>query len=111
MANEALLLWVVRASNKDAYKDGLRTVNIPPFVLETFEEISRTISIAKDDVTEFLSIYKRLFPSLGDKIPEVYKVGEWGIKQFIIADALIDRLVWVRDSNSEPLFIQKLTFQ
>ncbi|KAL3231743.1 hypothetical protein RNJ44_00278 [Nakaseomyces bracarensis] len=105
--NEAILLWIVRAANKESYGKTMNSVNIPQFIIDTFHYIAGSIVVEKEDVSSFLPLYKKLFPNLATKIPEVYKVGDWGIKQFIIADTLVDRLVWIRKTSNEPLFIQK----
>lgn len=107
VVNEAILLWIVRAANRDSYGKTMNSVTIPPFVIDMFDYIAGSITVDREDVTSFLPLYKKLFPNLAEKIPEVYNVGDWGIKQFIIADTLVDRLVWIRKTNNEPLFIQK----
>lgn len=103
---DALLLWMVRIANKDAYPSKLE-FEVPPFIYDTFQEVSSTIAIERDDVMEMMPFYKRMFPSLSEKIPEVFAAGNWGIRQFIVADTAMDRLVWTRKLTQEPFFVKK----
>lgn len=102
---EALLLWIVRIANKDSYPHKLE-YTIPQFIYDTFQEVSASIIIEKDDVIEFMDFHKKLFPSLSEKIPEVFGPGNWGVRQFIVADTVMDRLVWTRKATKEPFFIK-----
>ncbi|CCC69587.1 hypothetical protein NCAS_0C05970 [Naumovozyma castellii] len=111
---QALLLWIVRISNKDEYKDDNKFLNSSFHFLgiaECFQDVSSSIVIEKKDVMEYMSFYKSLFPMLGEKIPEVFDKGNWGLKQFIIADTVLDRLVWIRKLNQEPIFLKKQHLQ
>ncbi|CCF59936.1 hypothetical protein KAFR_0I01550 [Kazachstania africana CBS 2517] len=107
--NQALLLWIVRVVNMNSLKRPL-DYQIPSFINEMFHEVNSSIIVNKEDVLEYMDFYKGLFPNLSEKIPEVFAQGNWGIKQFIIADTVVDRLVWVRKSNNEPIFIDKKRF-
>lgn len=104
--NKALMLWIVRVSNKDALPKKLE-YTIPQFILDMFKEVSDNIVVQREDVMEYMDFYKELFPHLSQKLPEVFSKGEWGIKQFIIADTVIDRLVWIKKNNHEPIFLTK----
>lgn len=101
---EALLLWIVRVANKDSYPRKLSYAP-PRYIYDCFQEVNRSIVIQKEDVMEFMSFYKKLFPNLSKKIPETFDVGNWGIRQFIVADNVMDRLVWTRKQTQEPYFI------
>ncbi|EJS43523.1 YHL039W [Saccharomyces arboricola H-6] len=101
--NDALLLWVVRTVNDKTNKQD-------SFIKQTFREVSDSIVIEKEDVMGFLGFYKKYFPSLSERIPEIYNVGDWGIRQFIVADTAIDRLVWIRKSNNEPIFLMEKAY-
>lgn len=101
---QVLLLWFVRIANMDSLKKKL-DYDVPNFIIATIEDVSSSIVVEKEDVLEFMDFYKNLFPKLSGRIPEVYDVGDWGIKQFIIADNVIDRLVWTRKINQEPIIL------
>ncbi|QHS73600.1 protein-lysine N-methyltransferase [Saccharomyces paradoxus] len=101
--NDALLLWIVKSINDKSNKQD-------SFIKQAFREVSDSIVIEKEDVMEFLPFYKKYFPNLSERIPEIYSVGDWGIRQFIVADTAIDRLVWIRKSNKEPIFLMKKTY-
>lgn len=103
---DALLLWIVRISNKEAYPRKLE-FEVPQFIYDTFQEVSSTIVVERHDVMEMMPFYKKMFPSLSEKIPEVFSEGNWGIRQFIVADTVLDRLVWTRKLTQEPFFIKK----
>ena len=107
--NKALLLWLVRVSNKDVMSQKLGYV-IPKYITDEFEKVSKSIVIEKEDVLEYMDLYKSMFPSLSEKIPDVFSEGNWGIRQFIVADTVLDRLAWIRKSNSEPIFFEKKEF-
>ncbi|KAG0661209.1 hypothetical protein C6P45_001405 [Maudiozyma exigua] len=104
--NKALMLWIVRAANKDALPKKLE-YTVPQFILVMFKEVADNIVVQKEDVMEYMSFYKELFPHLSQKLPEVFSKGEWGIKQFIIADTVIDRIVWIKKNNNEPIFLKQ----
>lgn len=104
--NKALMLWIVRIANKDALPKKLE-YTVPQFIIDMFKEVSDNIVVQKEDVMEYIDFYKELFPHLSQKLPEIFSKGEWGIKQFIIADTVIDRLVWIKKNNHEPIFLKK----
>ena len=108
---QALLLWLVRASNLTKNSHKKLPFCVPKYINDIFEEVSKNIVIERDDVVEFMDFYKQLFPKLTLKIPEVYKEGDWGIRQFIVADTVIDHLVWVNPNNQEPLILNKIKFE
>ncbi|QLQ77937.1 hypothetical protein HG537_0A01840 [Torulaspora globosa] len=107
---ESLLLWIVRAANKDSYPQKLG-YTVPEFIFDTFQEVSGSIVIERNDVAEFMDFYKNLFPGLADKIPEVFGQGNWGIRQFIVADTVMDRVVYIRKLTHEPYFIVRVPFK
>ncbi|CAI2017623.1 hypothetical protein SEUBUCD646_0H00220 [Saccharomyces eubayanus] len=102
--NDALLLWIVRSVNDTTSKQ-------ESFIKQMFKQVSDSIVIQKEDVMEYLPFYKKYFPNLAERIPEIYNIGEWGIRQFIVADTVIDRLVWIRKSNNEPIFLMKKDYE
>lgn len=107
---ESLLLWIVRVANKDSYPQKFE-YTVPPFVFDTFQEVSGSIVIERNDVTEFMDFYKNLFPGLTEKIPEVYSPGNWGIRQFIVADTVMDRTIYTRKLTQEPFFVMRVPFK
>lgn len=53
---QALLLWVVRASNESAF---LKSDFSPPhFITDCFQDVKSTIVVEKDDVQEYMVFYK-----------------------------------------------------
>lgn len=107
---ESLLLWIVRVANRDSYPQKFE-YTVPQFIFDTFQEVSGSIVIERNDVAEFIDFYKKLFPGLTDKIPEVFSPGNWGIRQFIVADTVMDRLVYTRKLTQEPFFIVRVPFK
>lgn len=103
---EALLLWIVRTSNKNSYPRKL-SYQPPAYIFDCFQDVSKSIVIEKADVMEFMSFYKKLFPNLSERIPETFAVGDWKIRQFIVADTVMDTLVWTRKLTDEPYFIMR----
>lgn len=108
---QALLLWIVRASNLKKDSNKKLPFSVPKYIYDTFEEVSKNIVIEKNDVMEYMNFYKELFPKLTVRIPEVYEQGNWGIRQFIVADTVIDNLVWINQNNQEPLILNKVRFE
>lgn len=104
--NQILLLWIVRVANKNEYSKKL-PFEVPQFIYDTFQEVSSTIVIEKEDVLQMMGFYQSMFPSLSQKIPEIYGQGNWRIRQFIVADTVMDRLVWTRKLTQEPFFVKK----
>lgn len=104
LMQQALLLWIVKLRNSALYKG---KVDIPSYILETFNDVQDSIVIEKSDVLEYMDFYKAFFPVLPQKIPEVFGVGSWSIRDFIVAGTVIDRLVWKRSVTGEPFFFQK----
>ncbi|GAV55680.1 hypothetical protein ZYGR_0AY00720 [Zygosaccharomyces rouxii] len=104
--NQILLLWIVRVANKNEYAKKL-PFEVPQFIYDTFQEVSSTIVIEKEDVLQMMGFYQSMFPSLSEKIPEIYGQGNWRIRQFIVADTVMDRLVWTRKLTQEPFFVKK----
>lgn len=107
---EALFLWIVRVANMDSYPQKF-DFSVPQFIYDSFQEVSGSIVIERNNVSDFMDFYKKLFPGLSNKIPEVFSPGNWGIRQFIVADTVMDRLVWTRKLTQEPFFIVRVPFK
>lgn len=104
LLDQSLLLYIVRINN-------LSSNNITPelkFIKNNFIDIKNSINITKDDVLEYKDFYNFLFPSLSEKIPEIYKKGDWSIKSFIIAGTVIDRIKFLRTASNELYLIEKI---
>ncbi|GMF99499.1 unnamed protein product [[Candida] boidinii] len=104
LLDQSLLLYIVRISN-------LTPNDIKPelkFIKNHFVDIKNSISITKEDVLEYKDFYNFLFPSLSEKIPEIYKKGDWSIKSFIIAGTVIDRIKFLRTASNELYLIEKI---
>lgn len=108
---QALLLWIVRASNITEDSQKKLPFTIPSYINAIFKEVSDEIVIEKEDVLEYMDFYKNLFPRLSDRIPEVFNKGNWGIRQFIVADTVIDNLVWINPNNQEPLLLNRCEYK
>lgn len=108
---QALLLWIVRASNITEDSQKKLSFVIPSYIKAIFKEVSDEIVIEKEDVLEYMDFYKNLFPKLSDRIPEVFNDGNWGIRQFIVADTAIDNLVWINPNNQEPLLLNRCDYK
>ncbi|QPG74054.1 hypothetical protein FOA43_001374 [Brettanomyces nanus] len=106
LLDQAVLLWIVRNANKKHYKDMDQQI-FPDFIYDTFSDVKKMVPITKEDVIEFRNIYSSLFPALTERIPEVYNVGDWSPRNFIVAGTVCDRLTFKRPSNSEVFFLEK----
>lgn len=104
--DQAVLLWIVRNANKNDYKD-LDPLLFPEFIYEEFQNVKKNVAITEQDVLEFRSIYKSLFPALSQMIPEVYNIGDWTPRNFIVAATVSDRLTFKRPTNNEVFFLKK----
>jgi len=104
--DQAVLLWIIRNANKSHYKD-LDPLLFPEFIYEEFQDVKKNVPITEKDVLEFRSVYKSLFPALSQRIPEVYNVGDWSPRNFIVAGTVSDRLTFKKPSNSEVFFLKK----
>ncbi|CAL9731037.1 protein-lysine N-methyltransferase Efm1p [Monosporozyma unispora] len=108
---QALLLWIVRASNITEDSKKKLPFPIPDYITSIFKEVSDEIVIEKEDVLEYMDFYKNLFPKLSNRIPEVFNDGNWGIRQFIVADTVIDNIVWTNPNNQEPLIVNRIEYE
>lgn len=102
LLDQAVLLYIVRVANRSYYEG-----EFADFIYETFQDVKRTVPVTKEDVLEFAGIYSSLFPALSNAIPEVYGVGDWSPRSFIVAGTVSDRLTFVRQANHEVFFIEK----
>ncbi|SCU89910.1 LADA_0F00518g1_1 [Lachancea dasiensis] len=101
---QALLLFIVRLSNEGP------NMQVPKFIQDCFKDVAETIVVDKEDVQEYLPFYKSLFPQLSSKIPEIYNQGDWGIKSFIIAGTVLDRLMWQSPLSHEVYFLERMPY-
>ncbi|CDO94118.1 unnamed protein product [Kluyveromyces dobzhanskii CBS 2104] len=106
LTQHALLLWIVKIHNFNPLKKSPAY----SFVYRAFGDVKNNIKIEKDDVMEYMNFYKTFFPTLSLKFPKIYGVGSWSISDFIVAGVVMDRLVWLRKSNSDYLFFEKQSF-
>ncbi|SCU89367.1 LAMI_0D13322g1_1 [Lachancea mirantina] len=106
---QCILLWLVRAANERL--NGKIGIEIPHFITECIQQVADNIVVEKSDVEEYVDFYKSCFPRLSQQVPEVFAAGNWGIKQFILAGTVFDRLVWIRPSSQEPLFIKPEAYE
>ncbi|GMM34349.1 protein-lysine N-methyltransferase [Saccharomycopsis crataegensis] len=106
IVDQVFLLWVVRSVN--LFNDGEKSsVKPPQFIVDEFKQVAKSIVVTKEDVLEYHPLYKTFFPSLPQKIPEIYGHGEWGIKQFIIAGTVADRVCYTRSANNELFLLER----
>lgn len=106
MLDHYILLWIMRIANKDKVSKEDQ-VNFPQFIYDTFMDVKKTTKVDDDDVTEYLPLYESLFPSLCQKIPEVFGDGEWTLNNLIFAGTVSDRLVYKRLVNNEVFFVER----
>lgn len=103
--DRVIILWLIRCGNKKAYNEK----NLfPDFILDTYQEVSKTVTVTRKDIQDNIPIYKALFPSIADKVPEVFGKGDWSIKQFVIAEEVRDKLCFERKTSREVLFLQNI---
>ncbi|KAG7823733.1 hypothetical protein KL909_003130 [Ogataea angusta] len=103
LSDQVLLLFIVRCKNRELSRDSpLR------FIRETYENVSTTIEITREDVVEYSDLYHSLFPYLSQKIPEVFAAGDYSAKSMIIAGTVVDRIVFKRNVNGELYLLQKI---
>jgi hypothetical protein len=100
-----LILWIMRVSNKKQYNE--KSI-LPDWICLRFQQVAQTTKISESDVKENLPTYRALFPKLSDKIPEVFKKGDWSIKNFIIAEQLKSEIVFIRETSNEAYFIDNV---
>ncbi|VEU21865.1 DEKNAAC102826 [Brettanomyces naardenensis] len=106
LLDQAVLLWIVRNANKEHYSDEDPSM-FPAFIYDTFIDVKKNVPVTAEDVVEFREIYKSLFPALSERIPEVYGVGDWSPRNFIVAGTVSDRLTFKRPANSEVYFLKR----
>lgn len=101
--DRVLILWIIRCSNKKHYTDkGL----FPDLVCQTYESEAKSITITKKDIEANVPVFKALFPAIAQKVPEVFGKGEWGIKSFVVAEAVRDKVCFERKTNNEVFFLE-----
>lgn len=102
--DQAVLLWIMRIANKDVYsiEDKL---NFPDFIYNEFEKVKSTVTVDNEDIAEYLPLYESLFPSLCQRVPDIYDRGIWTLNYLIYASVVADRLTYKRETNSEVFFI------
>lgn len=103
--DHAVLLWIMRISNRDNYPDIQDKSIFPDFIFKEFEKVKNTTKIDNDDINEYLPLYQSLFPALCEKIPIVYNHGNWTLNSLIYAGTVADRLTYKRETNGEVFFI------
>lgn len=106
MLDHYILLWIMRIANKDKLPKEDQA-NLPQFIYDTFMDVKKTTTVDNDDVTEYLPLYESLFPSLCQKIPEVFGEGEWTLNNMVFAGTVSDRLVYKRTVNNEVFFVER----
>jgi hypothetical protein len=103
--DHAVLLWIMRISNKDVYTDIVDKSIFPNFIFNEFQKVKNNTKIDNEDIAEYLPMYQSLFPALCEKIPGVYNRGDWTLNHLIYAGTVADRLTYKRETNGEVFFI------
>lgn len=103
--DHAVLLWIMRISNKEVYEDIHDKTIFPDFIYNEFQKVKRNMKIDNDDIAEFMPMYQSLFPALCGKVPSVYNRGDWTLNSLIYAGTVADRLTYKRETNGEVFFI------
>ncbi|KAH3673047.1 hypothetical protein WICPIJ_009933 [Wickerhamomyces pijperi] len=99
----ALLLWVIRVGNKkQVAKD--QQANLPEWIYERYQHLLKTYTVDSSQVREFAGYFKSMEPVLR-KVPEVFQVGDWNLRAFVIADAFISECTFTREVNNEVFFL------
>ncbi|KAG7703031.1 hypothetical protein KL914_005036 [Ogataea haglerorum] len=105
-SDQVLLLFIMRCRNlKPARDSPLR------FIHDTYENVSTTIEITREDVLEYSDLYHSLFPYLSHKFPEIFAVGDYSAKSMIIAGTVVDRIVFKRKVNGELYLLRKIILE
>lgn len=105
LVDHAVLLWIMRIANRDAYTDITDKSIWPAFIFNEFQKVKNSIEIDNDDIAEYLPMYQSLFPALCQKIPAVFDRGNWTLNHLIYAATVADRLTYKRETNGEVFFI------
>lgn len=99
----ALLLWVIRVGNKKQYpKD--QAAQLPDWIHEKYQQLLKTSKVDTNQVKAFASYFKSMEPLLKN-VPEVFQKGDWNLRAFVIADALISEVTFTREINNEIFFL------
>ncbi|KAH3901574.1 uncharacterized protein SCODWIG_03329 [Saccharomycodes ludwigii] len=106
--NHCLMLWLIRLKN--CYDKGEEFDWCPFFIIEKILVIDNNISIEREDIEEYGPVYKSLFPKLSRDVPDVFNVGNWGIRQFIVAAEVVDKLCWTRGVNNETYIMEQVPY-
>lgn len=109
--DQVFLLWIVRASNHLAYaadKNNKDKYKFPEFVISQFKDVASTIAVTKEDVLEYMDLYKNFVVRMKQKVPQVYDAGDWGVKQLIIAGTVAERVGYTRAASSELFILDKV---
>lgn len=105
--HRVLILWIIRCANKKHYTEK----NIfPELVSETYQSCAQNIGVTRKDIEENIPVYKALFPAIAQKVPEVFGKGDWGIRQFVIAEDVRDKICFERKTSGEVFFLQDVRF-
>lgn len=107
--DDILLLWLVRVYNKDASpSNSLLATNeysaLISLILAQFNEVKSSIEIDDADRLDYKCFYSSYFPEIAERSPEIFGKGSWELDTFIIADTVVDRMVYKRPVNQELLF-------
>lgn len=110
MLDHYILLWIMRIANKDKLPEEEQS-HFPQFIYDTFMDVKKTTTVDNSDVTEYLPLYESMFPSLCQKVPEVFGMGEWTLNNMVFAGTVSDRLVYKRQVNNEVFFVERKLLQ
>jgi hypothetical protein len=103
--DRVLILWIIRCGNKKYYKEK----NLfPDMVAQMYQSVAQNITVTKKDIQNNIPVYKALFPSIAEKVPEVFGKGDWGIKNFVIAEEVRDKMCFERKASGEVFFLQDI---
>lgn len=107
--DDILLLWLVRVYNKDASPNNFFLASseygaLISLILTQFNEVKSSIEIDDADRLDYKKFYSSYFPEIAKRSPEVFGKGKWDLDTFIIADTVVDRIVYRRPVNQELLF-------
>lgn len=108
--DDILLLWLVRIYNKDASpSNSFPAISeygpLISLILTQFDAVKSSIDIDDADRLDYKDFYSSYVPELAERSPDVFAKGNWDLDTFIIADTVVDRIVYKRPANQELHFV------
>lgn len=111
---DIVLLWLVRVSNRkedpsNKFLNSKEFKDTANLICVQFVSVQHSIEILEEDIMELKSLYSSFFPLLSRNSPDIYGKGDWSIQQFVIANTVVDRIIYHRKKNQETFIIAPFT--